>query len=711
MTELTILFLWHMHQPFYKNLSIGIYLLPWVLLHGTKDYLDMPLLVEAFPRIKQNFNLVPSLIVQLLDYEKGLDNDLYVSLFRKEAETLTQKEKVFLLRNFFNSNWENMIAPYPRYYELLKKRGFYYPKEELDKIAQDFSEDEFRDLQILFFLSWIDPMFFDEMEELKYLREKGRYYSEEDKKILETVQREIIKRILPTYRRLSEEGKIELSTSPFYHPIIPLLIDTDIARESSPSIFLPDERFNHPEDAIMQVKRAKDFFYEIFGFYPSGMWPPEGSVSDEALKIYASEGVKWLATDEDILFLSLNFNLSRGIWGKEVYPDFLYKPYVFDTGGLRITVLFRDRILSDLISFHYSRMDPKEAVKDLMRRLKEIGKAVEGKIRDPMVLIAMDGENAWEFYKNDGRDFLNYLYESLSKDKFIRSETISQYLRRAQDYDYLNHIHPGSWINHNFNVWIGHVEDNTAWSLLKVTRDFLEREDPERKNDKAWESLYIAEGSDWNWWYGEDHASENDEIFDSLFRENLMNVYRFLGKEPPEDLTLPILVEEREVKPKEEPTSFINPIIDGKVTNYFEWIGSGYFRSSGSGVAMHEAGLIRSVNFGFNRNSFFLRVDVERDFLKSREDFSFEISIQGEKKYLISYFPKSGRIDSEIPISLAFSDILELEVPREKIDLTGKILMSVAIKIDGVMYDRLPKKGLLSISVPGETFEAEMWYI
>lgn len=711
MTEITLLFLWHMHQPFYKNLYTGVYLLPWVLLHGTKDYLDMPLLVEAYPKMRQNFNLVPSLIIQLMEYEKGSADDVYLRLFRKEAENLTKEEKVFILRNFFNSNWENMIAAYPRYFELLKKRGFHYPKDRLEKIAEEFSEDELRDLQILFFLSWIDPIFFEEYDDLRYLREKGRYYSEEDKGILERIQRRIIKRIIPTYRRLHEEGKIELSTSPFYHPIVPLLIDTDIAKTSFPSISLPNRRFIHPEDATEQIRKAKAFFYDTFGFHPYGMWPPEGSVSDEALRIYARESVNWVATDEEILFMSLGINLNRSPSGKEIYPEFLYKPYVFDDGSLKINILFRDKVLSDLISFHYSRMGAKEAVSDIMRRLKEISKAVEGKIKDPMVLVAMDGENAWEFYKNDGRDFLNYLYESISKERFIRSETISQYLGRAQAHDFLNHVHPGSWINHNFNIWIGHIEDNTAWDLLKAARDFLEKEDPERKNSMAWESLYIAEGSDWNWWYGEDHASENDEIFDSLFRENLMNVYRFLGKEPPEDLTVPILVEEREVKPRQEPTSFINPKIDGKVTSYFEWIGSGYFRSSGSGVAMHETGFFRSLNFGFNEKSLFLRVDVEKEFLKSKEDFSFEVTLQAEEKVVISYSFSSGRVESEIPVSFAFRDVLELEVPREKIACRGKILLSVSLKVNGVVYDRLPKKGHLAIKIPGENFEAEMWYI
>ncbi len=701
-----------MHQPCYKNLYTGEYLLPWVLLHGTKDYLDMVLITEEFEKIRQNFNLVPSLIVQIFDYAKGEADDLYLRVFRKPADSLSHSEKIFILRNFFNSNWENMIGPYPRYFQLLKKRGFYYSKEEISEIAEKFTVEDFRDLQVLFFLSWIDPTFFEEMEELKYLKRKGKFFTEEDKGILEAAQRRIIERIIPTYRRLGEKGKIEISTSPFYHPILPLIIDTDTAKESMPDVALPKRRFSYPEDAKVQVRKAKELFFQVFGSYPKGMWPPEGSVSDAACEIYMEEGVNWLATDESILFRTLKLDVLRSPLGNEIYPEVLYKPYFYERGGKRIGLIFRDRVLSDLISFHYFRLEPKEAVSDFMRRIREIKRCVEGKIKNPCVLIAMDGENAWEAYKNDGRDFLLYLYESISKEDFLHPTTVSSYMENATDYGFLRYIFPGSWINQNFKIWIGHEEDNTAWYLLAKTREFLEKEDPERKNVNAWESIYIAEGSDWNWWYGDDHSSENDEVFDQLFRENLINVYRFLNKEPPEELNVPILLEDREVKPKCEPTSFIYPVIDGRVTNYFEWIGAGFFESKVSGGAMHDHFcLFKSLYFGFNQDSFFLRVDVEKGFLEQKEDVKLELNLLASRKQILTYDLKREILESPFPAKAKFFEIFEVQIPRAVFEGEKTLLLWCTLKIDGKTYDRMPKKGYLLLDLPHENFEAEMWYV
>ncbi|MCS7280988.1 MAG: glycoside hydrolase family 57 protein [Desulfobacterota bacterium] len=712
MEPLYVLFLWHMHQPFYKNLRTNQYLLPWVLLHGTKDYLDMLLIAQPFDTIRQNFNLVPSLIVQIMDYANGTAEDIHFSLFKKPAAALRLEEKVFILKNFFNSNWDNMIRPFSRYFELLKKRGFYYREGDLFRIAEGFTEEELRDLQVLFFLSWIDPYFFEENGNLRYLKAKGKFFSEEDKTIIEEAQKEIIKRILPTYKRLNDDGKIELTTSPFYHPIIPLLIDTSIAKDSSPDISFPKKGFSHREDAKAQIVKAKELFFEVFGFYPRGMWPPEGSVSYDACLLYSEEGIEWLATDEGILFKTLRMDLTRSALGKEVYSDLLYRPYLFESEEKRLILLFRDKVLSDLISFHYAKLDPKEAVSDFLRRLRKIRDCVEGKVRNPCVLIAMDGENAWEFYKNDGRDFLMFLYEAISKEKYLVSSTVSSYLDNFSDYETLNNIYPGSWIDSNFKIWIGHPEDNLAWELLSKTRDFLESQDRERRNTLAWESMYISQGSDWNWWFGDEHSSENDEVFDFLFRENLSNVYRFLGVEPPNELSIPIITEEREIRPKYEPTAFIYPKIDGQVTNYFEWLGSGYFESWAKGVAMHEPShLMRKLYFGFNDKSFFIRVDVDRKFLQEESDMVFEVSLIGKETITILYHTQEERIEAPFPAKAAFSDCLEVEIPKEALGSVDRVLFWCTLKLKNLTCDRIPKKGYIRARVPDEKFEAEMWYV
>ncbi|MCX5798690.1 MAG: glycoside hydrolase family 57 protein [Proteobacteria bacterium] len=714
MEKIYLAFIWHMHQPYYKNLFTGEYLLPWVLLHGTKDYYDMAYMLKEFDGLRQNFNLVPSLLSQLFDYQNLDAKDSYLEVFRKRPQDLSEAEKTFLLMNFFSANWENMIKPYPRYYELLKKRGFYYPKGDIGRIKEYFTDEDLRDIQVLFFLSWIDPIFFDFYDGLKFLKLKGKAFSEDDKKIIEDVQKSILKGIIPLYRELASTGKIEISTSPFYHPIIPLLIDNTIAREAMPDVVLPEKIFAKPEDASHQVKRAIELFHRIFQCIPKGMWPPEGSVSDETLQLYMEQGIEWIATDEEILYQSFKLENKRDGGGYLLNPEMLYKPYRYEKGNRCIDVVFRDKYLSDLISFHYAKMNPKEAAKDFMNRIKKIEESVRGKVQKPLVTIAMDGENAWENYGNDGIDFLKFLYEGILKEGNIISTTISDYLKSSEEFGLLHHSYAGSWIGHNFSIWIGHVEDNTGWTLLSNTREFLEAEDPDRNNKKAWESIYIAEGSDWFWWYGDEHSSENDEIFDFLFRENLSNVYRFLGKEPPEVLSIPIILEDREIRPTRDPVNFISPKIDGVVTSYFDWMGAGFVEGRGHGVAMHESiSLLKGCYFGFNEHLLFLRADIDKAYVQQIEDVSFEINLMGKKDFKIIYHAKQGLTDNSLPLSIAFSEILEMGIPFNTLGVVkdDKVRVWISLKIKEMLVDRIPKRGYFSVSVPSEMFEMEMWYV
>ncbi len=714
MDGICISFLWHMHQPYYKNTYTGEYLLPWVLLHGTKDYYDMASMLKDFPGMKQNFNFVPSLLEQLVDYESLDVKDTYLDVFRKHPGDLADEDRVFLLTNFFNANWDNMIRPFPRYYELLGKRGFYYPKDAMERITGYFSDNDYRDIQILFFLAWIDPVFFDNFEGLKYLREKGRYFSEEDKDVLQGVQKDILKGIIPLYRDLASQGIVELSTSPFYHPIIPLLIDSKAAREAMPGVDLPEPLFAWPQDASRQISSGARLFEDIFGSRPEGMWPPEGSVSDEALALYMEQGVKWLATDEDILFESLKYNARRDGRGHLINPGMLFKPYRYEKKEGHIHLIFRDRSLSDLISFHYQRMDPKDAAGDCLKRLRKIRDSVKGKIKRPLVTIAMDGENAWEGYSNDGRDFLGYLYEGILRESGITPVTISEYLKTAQDHGKLDHCFAGSWIGHNFSIWIGHNEDNTGWSLLAKAREFLEKEDPGHTSRMAWESIYIAEGSDWFWWYGDEHSSDSDDIFDLLFRENLANVYRYLGKEVPEILSVPIILGEREASPAREPVNFLNPVIDGRVTNYFEWIGSGFIESKGHGSAMHDAASpIKSCYYGFNETDLFLRLDLDKRFIEGLQDVSFEIAIICREEHKVHFHIRDGSVKADVPVETAFEEILELAVPFDALGAAknDKLDIWLSLKMNDTVIDRMPQRGYLAVKVPSETFEAEMWYV
>jgi hypothetical protein len=327
----------------------------------------------------------------------------------------------------------------------------------------------------------------------------------------------------------------------------------------------------------------------------------------------------------------------------------------------------------------------------------------------------MDGENAWESYKNDGRDFLQFLYEGILREPGIVPVTISEYLAEAADYGTIQHCFAGSWIAHNFAIWIGHPEDNAGWTLLSMTRDYLEKEDPGKTNKEAWESIYIAEGSDWFWWYGDEHSSENDEVFDSLFRENLSNVYRFLGKEPPDVLSIPILLEDREVRPTRLPINLIYSIIDGRISNYFDWMGAGFVEGKGRGAAMHEsAALIKGFYYGFNERALYLRLDVEKAFIQDMEDISFEICLlAGETARKIVYAVKGKSVESPVPVRIAFSEVLEMEVPFEALGVQrgDKIAIWASLKSKEMVMDRVPKRGYLALCAPSENFEMEMWFV
>lgn len=714
MDGIYISFLWHMHQPYYKNCFTGEYLLPWTLLHGTKDYYDMGSMLEGFPGMKQNFNFVPSLLEQLEDYEQHEVDDTYLNVFRKHPNDLTAEDKTFMLGNFFNANWENMIRPLPRYWELLEKRGLYCPKEALGKITGYFKEEDLRDLQMLFFMAWIDPVFYETYDDLKSLRAKGRKFTEDDKQTLRNVQRDILKGTIPLYRDLAKRGIVELSTSAYYHPIVPLLIDTDRARDAMPGCPLPTVRFSWPVDASHQISAGLDLFEKVFGTRPKGMWPPEGSVSDQALELYIANNVAWLATDEDILFESLRWGTRRNDQGYIIDPEVLYKPYSYEKRGRDVKIVFRDQKLSDLISFHYQRADAKDAARDCVNRLRTIRASIGKKITAPLVTIAMDGENAWEGYKNDGRDFLSYLYEGILGDSGMTPVTISEYLELANDVGNLHRCHSGSWIGHDFAIWIGNSEDNAAWTQLARTRQFLEGADPGHTNEKAWESIYIAEGSDWFWWYGDQNSSDSDEIFDLLFRENCANVYRYLGVEVPESLSIPIIMEDREARPVREPINYLRPIVDGRVTNYFEWIGSGYLEGKGYGTAMHQAvSIIKGIHYGFDESNLFLRIDLDKSFVAQTENAVFEIAVIGKDEHQVEYNVHERSIRADVPAEGEFDDILEISVPFSALSASPKDRLEVwiSLKLNDMMIDRIPQRGYLVITVPSETFESENWYV
>ncbi len=721
-SPLHISFLWHMHQPFYKNPVTGLYRLPWVRLHGTKDYLDMFEIILEFPDIKQTFNFTPSLLEQITDYAENNAKDQYLEITLKRASELSMEERLFILENFFLANWENMIKPFPRYYELLMKRGFHLIKSELIRATKYFNNSDFLDLQVLFNLCWIDPMFRKTDPFLIMLVKKGRDYSEEDKHMLVSKQFSILKQIIPRYSEAAKGGQIELSVSPFYHPVLPLLCDTNSARIAMPDVKLPQKRFSHPEDAVKQIRMGIDYFEQVFKYRPVGMWPSEGSVSEEVLRLVAQEGIRWIGTDEDILSISVGKQLrdsSRNITD----PDFLYRPYTFEN----VSIIFRDHNISDLIGFVYSKWDPKKAAEDLINRLIQVWSSIP-KNKPHLLSIILDGENAWEYYKNDGHDFLRYLYEGLSKETRLKTVTVSEYLNKHDRGEPLKRLHAGSWIYANFAVWIGHEEDNTAWDYLTETREELnvfQKMHPEKDLSEAWKALYIAEGSDWNWWYGDEHTTENQKDFDELFRMNLMKVYTEIDKEIPPHLFIPVLKEDRSVSPLINIRGFIEPRIDGTVTSYYEWYQGAQLDIKKSGGSMHKAeSILSNLYYGFNKDIFFLRLDPAIPLSELPDNTKFYINLVKPSQMRITVSIKPS-LQAELFIknngewekikdilTVAFQDIFEIGIPFIDLKAMEKDEISLFISIikNDEEIERCPWRGNITLSVPTPDFEAMMWY-
>jgi len=574
-----------MHQPFYKDLWTGQYKLPWTRLHALKDYAGMVRVLDEFPDVRQTFNLVPSMVAQIAEYAAGTASDPFFECATIPAESLTEAQRTFVLRYFFQANVDKIIRRFPRYLELYERR------------RDPMSVQDLRDLQVLSQMAWFDEDVLAKDEELQDLIRRGRNYSLRDQDLMTRKQREALSAVLPVYRDFAARGQIEISTTPFYHPILPLLCDSDIAAVSHPGITLP-QKFQYPQDALVQLERARAYIRDILGVTPVGLWPSEGSVSDEALAMAAGCGFTWAASDNGVLSRTL---------GKPAGCEETYQAYTWQQNGREMRMLFRDHYLSDLIGFEYSRMGAEEAADHFLGRIRENTGG-----HDVLVPIILDGENAWEWYEANGRPFLRALYQRISDDPGLQASTVSEALARS-DTRPLDHVAPGSWINANFDIWIGAEEDNQAWNLLLDARRTYEKYAPDTMEVArllAYEELLIAEGSDWCWWYGPEHGSDNRPEFDELYREHLSNVYRALGLEPPARLSYPIL-QAHEGELHEPPTNPIDVTLDGEVTSAFEWMGAGRFRPDPRSGAMHGGGSVaREMFYGSDGKRLFVRLDA-----------------------------------------------------------------------------------------------------
>ena len=611
MPALRVVVLWHQHQPFYKDLVTGEYRLPWVRLHALKDYYGMVKLLDEFPDVHQTFNLVPSLIAQIQDYVAGTAQDPFLQVAAKPAKDLSSEERRFALQYLFQANPVNMIGRYPRYRELWER--FRNAGDSPERADKYFLPQDFTDLQVLSQIAWFDEFFLEDAD-IKSLVKKGHTFSLDEQSFVIRRERELLAKVLPAHAAAAARGGIEISTSPFYHPILPLVCDTNMGAVSSPRLPLPQNRFRHPDDAREQLLRGLDLHEKIFGVRPTGVWPSEGSVSEEVFSVAQKLGVKWMATDEGVLGRSLGVFFARDGYG-HLPADLAKKLYTihrFESGQTEMHLIFRDHTISDLVGFVYSGMPADQAAQHLMQNIRTAAQPILQKGEDAVVPVILDGENAWEYYPQSGREFLRRFYDALSREKDVEAVTVSEAIARQKTFSVLPSLVPGSWISANFNVWIGAPEDNRAWDYLYHARNFYEQAAPaasEAQRKLAYEEILIAEGSDWNWWYGPEHHSANDREFDELYRKHLSNIYQALGATPPDYLAQPIIG--GTTRPSFMPqTAYIHPHIKGEMVRYFEWMGAAVYTSDRRSGSMHgKQFLLDSVYAGIDESNVYGRLD------------------------------------------------------------------------------------------------------
>ncbi len=692
MKPVSIAFLWHMHQPLYRLRGERVCFMPWVRLHALRSYYDMARVLEEFPDVRVSVNLVPVLLEQLRAYEEG-GSDLFWEMAARPAEELDEQERCFLFDHFFSAHTERMIGDLPRFADLLSRRDRARRTRGPAAAWKEFSNSDYRDFQALFDLSWFGFKALEEFPELRALRRRGNPYTQENIRGMHAIEREILKRIRPLYRGAAARGQIEIATSPYAHPILPLLIDTEAARVALPRVTLPPA-FRAPEDARAQIEEGLRAAERELGIRPAGVWPPEGAVSQAAAEMLAACEVAWAASDEQVLLRSeLEGPADPG------------RPWRLAAAAAGPALVFRDRDLSDRIGFSYARLDAAGAADDFMAAVAERSRK-RGAESGGLLLIALDGENPWESYPNAGGDFLRALYGKLRRSPGVACRTVREAIEAGPRHGTIRRLHAGSWIRGDFGTWIGGPEKNRAWGLLGRVRaellsDLRDPRVPERARREAWASIRAAEGSDWFWWLDDQFASAYKAQFDRAFRDHLRQAYEALGKSVPEFLSWP--VRSPQMKPGEgelaEPASWLDPRIDGFEDNFFEWYGAvrlSWTSLSALSTMQRSSRPVESLRFGFSRSGeFLLRLDPQHPdparpgrrpaFAGTGLDLSFRV---GERTHrllldlgesgdlksasLLPAVPENGRPPFEPLPSRARAvarKILELSVPFQEVGL------------------------------------------
>ena len=546
---------WHMHQPWYQEGIDGEYKLPWVYLHAIKDYEDMVAHLEAHPKMHVVVNFAPVLLEQLDDYASQLKNwldngqvmnDPMLNLLAG-AKPIPDSphERYQLLRDCQRANAEKMIDPYPAFKSLLKPFKFMFPDDTCDKndtvCMQYLNSQYFIDVLVWYHLAWLGHAL-KQTQTSKRLINKANLFDKNDRRALIQLIYDCISNLIPRYRKLAESGQIELSMTPYGHPIIPLLNNMDnmmCAQPDAPTpscLVYPDGE----ERSRWHIQQGINCFEHYFGLRPKGIWLSEGAISDDAVALVEEFDFEWTASGEGVWRNSMQ--LSEHDLDKVHSKRALFHPHVLK--GYKPKLFFRDDGLTDLIGFEYSKMNSVDAANDLVNHLVNIADFLGDSANRHVVSIILDGENAWEYYPHNGYYFLNHLYKTLSDHHLVRATTFSQLTDRTKTHE-LESLCAGSWVYGSFSTWIGEPDKNRAWDRLVEAKQAYDEVLAKGKLSKkaieqATRQLAICEGSDWFWWFGEVNSSESVNDFDQLFRVQLKNLYKLLKLQPPDNLDEPL---------------------------------------------------------------------------------------------------------------------------------------------------------------------------
>ncbi len=690
---LKLAFLWHMHQPYYKDDKDNQTAMPWVFLHSIKDYYDIPWYGSKFKNVKATYNLVPSLIFQIESYIQDTANDKLLETLKLDIGNLSKNDLEYLQSYLFLANEKNMIKPIKRYYEL-------YLKYKTHKTISDFSHNELLDLEVLFLLSWCGNYLRQNNKFVKLLLEKEQHYTQNEKTNLIKELINFMPTILEFYKNQVNEGKITLCTTPYYHPITPLLLDMKSAQHAKPNVTLPKVSSNFHEYGVKNTQFAIEYFKKLFGKKPSGFWPAEGSVSFQTAELFAQHDLKWFCTDEEILYKTLNDRTKLNI----------YKNYNLYTANGDIQIRFRDHYLSDAIGFDFSQKSPKDSAIEFVKHLKNI---YDNCNFSPLVNVILDGENAWEFFPNNASDFFHELYTLFEKTPWLQTVTMDE-ISNDKEIDTVNisHLGTGSWIHGNFDIWIGSKQKNQAWELLDITKKDFEKE----KNNLDIQTINLIEkefmialGSDWFWWYGDDHFTVQAKEFDELFRKHLINIYQYLNIEIPKKIVTPIVTDDLQNNFHIKPTSFIYPKIDGVKSDYFEWLNSGVIDIKKEFSVMDTTkNVVKHLRYGYCKEKFYLYLDG--NFKKLQTNSILKIIINEIEFDVALKEMTQSIIKNDITLfACTVNNNIELEISQKDIIIGGKINFKFFIIENDTIIQSFPLYSDLTIEI--EDLDLNNWYI